>query len=472
MKRYILAIMFLLSMVQISAHAQEAILEEISEMKNVEVVYISKAMLKSMRAHGMNVGGMNISTLANELSSLNIMTVEDERAVSKVRNKLKTVGKDYNMEVVVKIKDSAGSTEMYATRDSKNYYAQLLTIVDEGDEMTIIYMTGTIGMGSLNELTKKNNARINKNKNKNTSYYGNFGSDIEGGNSYADWGILGESLSKLKDYGILDNIDFGSLNNLNIPDKNESNKIYGNIEQSLNELERKLNVYRDSLMRASEKVTELCASPYNINTKEHIKYSKLMSLYGDSINRITQKITMIRMNQARATQPTLNNINRQIELYRDSLDRISLKIAKVGKDYELRSKLYEERSRLYENRNKLYETRNKIRRQGIEGKNKSKQSSKKVKNKVYVGGDSYVWVTDGDEAKDKWYLVVASYKTKKEAEKYIKKNNLKNTEILKGGNGWYRISVSRGSFDEIEALRNSDKYKDTGAWICYKELNI
>lgn len=399
MKRYILAIMFLLSMVQISAHAQEAILEEISEMKNVEVVYISKAMLKSMRAHGMNVGGMNISTLANELSSLNIMTVEDERAVSKVRNKLKTVGKDYNMEVVVKIKDSAGSTEMYATRDSKNYYAQLLTIVDEGDEMTIIYMTGTIGMGSLNELTKKNNARINKKKNKNTSYYDSFGCEIDDFNSYADWGSLGENLSKLKELGILDNIDFSSLNNLdmlNIPDNNESNKIYGNIE------------------------------------------------------------------------PSLDKINKQLKLYRDSLDRISKKIAKVGKDYELRSKLYEERSRLYENRGKLYDLRGKLQRLS----NNSKQSARKIKNKVYVGGDSYVWVTDGDEARDKWYLVVASCKTKKEAEKYIKKNNLKNTEILKGRNEWYRIAVSRGSFDEIEALRNSDKYKDTGAWICYKELNI
>lgn len=363
MKRYILAIMFLLSMVQISAHAQEAILEEISEMKNVEVVYISKAMLKSMRAHGMNVGGMNISTLANELSSLNIMTVEDERAVSKVRNKLKTVGKDYNMEVVVKIKDSEGSTEMYATRDSKNYYAQLLTIVDEGDEMTIIYMTGTIGMGSLNELTKKNNARINKKKNKDTSYYDSFGREIDDFNSYAYWGSLGENLSKLKEHGILDNIDFGALDNLdllNIPDNNESNKIYGNIGPSLDELERKLNVYRDSLLRASDKVTKLCASSYNINTKEHIKYSKLMSLYGDSINRITQKITKLRMNHAKATKPTLNNINWQIELNSDSLDRISKKIAKVGKDYELRSKLYEERSRLYEWRNKLYDLRGKL----------------------------------------------------------------------------------------------------------------
>ena len=43
-------------------------------------------MLKSMRAHGMNVGGMNISVLASELSSLNIITVEEGKSLSKVRN--------------------------------------------------------------------------------------------------------------------------------------------------------------------------------------------------------------------------------------------------------------------------------------------------------------------------------------------------------------------------------------------------
>lgn len=387
MKRCILIITLILSMVQYSVLAQETVLKEISEMKNVEVIYISKAMLKSMRTHGMNVGGMNVSVLASELSSLNIITVEEGKTLSKVRNKLKTIGKDYNMETVMIIKDDDGSTEMYATRDSKNYYAQLLTIIDEDDEITIIYMTGTISMNSLNELTKRSNARKNKKKNsKSYSYYG-------------DWD---ENLNRLKEFGILDNVDFGllsKLESLKIPNKENLSKLNDSIEFML------------------------------------------------------------------------DTINLKLEIYRDSIDKIAIKIAKAGNDYEKRSKYYEEKSRLYEKRNKLYESKNSLRNYVVRLK-KNGADERIGKTKVYVGGNSYVWVPNGDEDKPKWYLVVTSCKTMKEAEDYIKDKKLGGAEILKGRNGMYRISVANGSFREIKSLKNSKKYKKTAAWVCYEGLNV
>lgn len=387
MKRFILIITFVLCMVQFCVQAQETVLKEISEMKNVEVIYISKAMLKSMRAHGMNVGGMNVSVLASELSSLNIITVEEGKSLSKVRNELKTIGKDYNMETVMIVKDDDGSTVMYATRDSKNYYAQLLTIIDEGDEITIIYMTGTISMNSLNELTKRSNARINKKKKSNSySYYG-------------DWD---ESLNQLKEFGILDNIDISSFCKL------------------------------DSLKM-----------PSNEN----------LSKLNDSIEFM------------------LDKINWKLEFYRDSIDKIAVKIAKAGNDYEKRSKYYEEKNRLYDSRNKLYESRNTLRNYIFRLK-KAENNGRVGKTKVYVGGNSYVWVPNGDEDKPKWYLVVASCKTMKEAEDYIKDKKLGGAEILKGRNGMYRISVANGSFREIKFLKNSRRYKKTEAWVCYAGLNV
>ena len=387
MKRFVIVFTLMLCIVQYSVQAQETVLKEISEMKNVEVIYISKAMLKSMRAHGMNVGGMNVSVLASELSSLNIITVEEGKSLSKVRNKLRTIGQDYNMETVMIVKDDDGSTEMYATRDSKNYYAQLLTIIDEGDEITIIYMTGTISMNSLNELTKRSNARINKKKKSNSySYYG-------------DWD---ESLNQLKEFGILDNIDISSFCKL------------------------------DSLKM-----------PSNEN----------LSKLNDSIEFM------------------LDKINWKLEFYRDSIDKIAVKIAKAGNDYEKRSKYYEEKNRLYNSRNKLYESRNALRNYIFRLK-KAENNGKVGKTKVYVGGNSYVWVPNGDEDKPKWYLVVASCETMKEAEGYIKDKKLKDAEILKGRNGMYRISVANGSFREIKFLKNNRKYKKTEAWVCYEGLNV
>ena len=67
-----------------------------------------------------------------------------------------------------------------------------------------------------------------------------------------------------------------------------------------------------------------------------------------------------------------------------------------------------------------------------------------------------MWVPNGDEDKPKWYLVVASCKTMKEAEDYIKDKKLGGAEILKGRNGMYRISVANGSFREIKFLKNPE----------------
>ena len=126
---------------------------------------------------------------------------------------------------------------------------------------------------------------------------------------------------------------------------------------------------------------------------------------------------------------------------------------------------------MYNSRNKLYESRNSLRNYVVRLK-KNGADERIGKTKVYVGGNSYVWVPNGDEDKPKWYLVVASCKTMKEAEDYIKDKKLGGAEILKGRNGMYRISVANGSFREIKYLKNNRKYKKTEAWVCYEGLNV
>ena len=79
---------------------------------------------------------------------------------------------------------------------------------------------------------------------------------------------------------------------------------------------------------------------------------------------------------------------------------------------------------MYNSRNKLYESRNALRNYIFRLK-KAENSGKVGKTKVYVEGHSYVWVSNGDEDKPKWYLVITSCKTMKEAEEYIKDKKAK-----------------------------------------------
>lgn len=134
--------------------AQDAILEEISEIKDVEVTYITKSMLQSMGAARIKVSGLNLSKIAMELTSLQILTVED-KSVSKVRTKLKGVRKIDALELIMKLKEDGELTELYGEKGSNGNYKKLLLIVDEGDELVVVYMKGSIGKNCFDEMTKK-----------------------------------------------------------------------------------------------------------------------------------------------------------------------------------------------------------------------------------------------------------------------------------------------------------------------------
>lgn len=155
MKRCILFIIIALGLgMMFPLRAQDAILEEISEIKDVEVTYITKSMLQSMGTARIKVSGLNLSKIAMELTSLQILTVED-KSVSKVRAKLKGVRKINALELIMKLKEDDELTELYGEKGGNGNYKKLLLIVDEGDELVVVYMKGNIGKNCFDEMTKK-----------------------------------------------------------------------------------------------------------------------------------------------------------------------------------------------------------------------------------------------------------------------------------------------------------------------------
>ena len=157
MKRFGLLIMLLCGVVVFSINAQEKVLEEILGMDGVEVTYITKSMLKSMgKNSNVTIEGLNVSKIAKDLNSLQVLTAED-KSVSKVRGKLKSVTN--GMELIMKLKDDDECTDLYGMKAAGDIYSKLFLCVDEGDEITVIYMTGNIGAECFNELSKKTNVQ-------------------------------------------------------------------------------------------------------------------------------------------------------------------------------------------------------------------------------------------------------------------------------------------------------------------------
>lgn len=261
MKRCILILICLLSILSVSARAQETVLEEISEMKHVEVVYISSSMLKSLQSNNASIAGFATSSLADDLSSLQILTVDD-KSVAKAREKLKTVDKKYNMEVVMKLKENDTRTDMYAIRTpNKSYFSKLLTIVDEGKKITVIYMTGKVGMNTLNALTRRN--KIGKNGH----------ASIINIDSYKMLDRLGCSSVEFADNGSdnkNNNIQW-SVSKLDLT----GTKSLAGVEKGLDNINKQLECYNDSIDNLGKQIAK-CGNDY---TKRSTLYEKRSRLY-------------------------------------------------------------------------------------------------------------------------------------------------------------------------------------------------
>lgn len=180
MRRLVLMMMILFCGVTFVAGAQDKTIEKISEMDDVDATYITKSMLRNMATGNISINGMNISRIAKDLTGLQVLYVE-KKSVAKARNLLKPLKNTGDMEVILKIKDDGERTELFGKKNRSGNYSQLLFTVDEGDAMTIVYITGNVSQESFSELSKKaNNVASGNNSNVKASFViqGNYNTSI------------------------------------------------------------------------------------------------------------------------------------------------------------------------------------------------------------------------------------------------------------------------------------------------------
>lgn len=131
--------------------AQESILNEISDMDGVTTVYLSKAMLGSMK--GNKFGSINIGDIAGKLNSLEIISCNNNTVIKKIRKETEVFKDASKYEQLIKIKEDGSNIVIY--RKSKGKIATIIMLIDNVNEYVIISMTGEISLQEIQNLTKK-----------------------------------------------------------------------------------------------------------------------------------------------------------------------------------------------------------------------------------------------------------------------------------------------------------------------------
>ena len=77
MKHFIAIGLLISSFFPVLADQHEKIINEISEINDVEAVYITKSMLNSIGNNNIKIGNLNISKIINHLSSIYVLSIDD-----------------------------------------------------------------------------------------------------------------------------------------------------------------------------------------------------------------------------------------------------------------------------------------------------------------------------------------------------------------------------------------------------------
>lgn len=403
MKRIYLIISLIFSILPLTAKAQDAILEEIAEMDNVEVVYITKSMLQTMSSTNINVGGINLSKIAKDLNSLQILTIKGN-AVEKSRNKIKSIRKNNRMETVMTIKDGKERTDVYGIKSYASNYSKLLMSIDETKEITVIYMKGNMGSACFEELTKSTNIyTFNTPKHPSTAKKAKKASSKDISSLNYENGL------NLNDYADFNNIDkiLGNAYNFNTFGNQSATTQHDDVQVKIDVINKQIDSYNNAIDGLSSSIESMSSS---ISTATGSTREKLY---------------------------TARN-----------------------KLYDARSRIYAKRSELYNKRATLYAEQAKARE-----KNKNKQNNNnleyvsfsimKVSANGKVGDNITVSTTS-----DNWFLVISTHSTLEKAKKWVKTEYKKDCHILDCGDNRYRIYSEAGTYNRIKAEYNKQKSKN------------
>ncbi|NLT02566.1 MAG: DUF4252 domain-containing protein [Bacteroidales bacterium] len=132
---------------------QKDLMERYANIEGVTTVYISKSMLQMMPNLDIHIN-MNTKDLAGRLSGILILTTERKNLITNLRKDARAFYNNKAFEVLMTVKDEESLVNFYIRRKNDKRIAEMVMVVDEGDEFVLIQMTGDMTMEDIKKMTK------------------------------------------------------------------------------------------------------------------------------------------------------------------------------------------------------------------------------------------------------------------------------------------------------------------------------
>ena len=138
----------------LTVDAQVKAFEKYADMKNVSYVFISKYMLgmAGKVATPAAIPGIDIKTLANKLTGIQIISCEHKEAQTKLKSDVKNILSKDKYELMMQMNEEDSKVNIFHHVDKK--LSAVIMQVEEDNEMTVIVFSGKFTLDDVMKMTQ------------------------------------------------------------------------------------------------------------------------------------------------------------------------------------------------------------------------------------------------------------------------------------------------------------------------------
>lgn len=154
MKTNLMKLMLALGLLiaSLGVHAQEKQFEKYADVKGVQYVYISKAMLQLVgNMAAPKVPGINMKGIADKLTSMQVISSEEKEQTAKLKSDALYITKNEKYEILMQIDEDGDKIRIYF-KEGKSQ-SHLLMLMEEDDEIGVFILSGTFKKKDLEALS-------------------------------------------------------------------------------------------------------------------------------------------------------------------------------------------------------------------------------------------------------------------------------------------------------------------------------
>ena len=141
------------TLASLTANAQVKAFEKYADMKNVTYVFISKYMLSMAGKNATpQVPGVDIKTLANKLTGIQIIHAENKGAQTKLKSDVKNIMAKDKYELLMQMNEDDNKVNIFHHVGKQQ--SAVIMLVEEDDGVTVMVFSGKFTMDDVMKMTQ------------------------------------------------------------------------------------------------------------------------------------------------------------------------------------------------------------------------------------------------------------------------------------------------------------------------------